>query len=98
LTDIKAVVTLKDIPDQLILNWDHNGINVVLTSLWTMEEKGSKKVEIVALDDKRQLTAVVCGTLHGDVLPVQLIYQEKTAAYLPKISFPHGWLLSYIHT
>lgn len=24
LTDIKAVVTLEDIPDQLILNWDHN--------------------------------------------------------------------------
>ena len=95
LTDIKAVVTLEDIPDQLILNWDHTGINVVPTSSWTMEEKGRRKVEIVALDDKRQLTAVVCGTLHGDVLPVQLIYQGKTAACLPKISFPHGWLLSY---
>lgn len=96
LTDIKAVVTLEDIPDQLILNWDHIGINVVLpTSLWTMEEKGSRKVEIVALDDKRQLTAVVCGALHGDVLPVQLIYQGKTAACLLKVSFPHDWLLSY---
>ena len=95
---IKAqFLTLEDISDQLILNWDHTDINVVPTSSWTMEEKGSKKVEIVTLDDKRQLTAVtvVCGTLHGDVLPVQLIYQGKTTACLPKISFPHGWLLSY---
>ena len=37
-----------------------------------MEEKGSKKVEIVlvVLDDKQQLTAVVCETLHGDVLVI----------------------------
>ena len=94
LTDVKAVVTLEDIPNQLILNWDHIGINLVPTSSWTMEEKGRKQVEIVALDDKRQLTAA-CGTLHGDMLPFQFIYQGKTAACLPKISFPHGWLLSY---
>ena len=49
----------------------------------------------MTLDDKQQLNAVVCGTLHGDVLPFQLIYQGNTAACLPKLSFPHGWLLSY---
>ena len=37
-----------------------------------MEEKGSKKVEIVlmVLDDKQQLPAVVCETLYGDVLVI----------------------------
>ena len=30
LTDVEAVVTLEDIPGQLILNWDHTAVNVVL--------------------------------------------------------------------
>ena len=49
LTDIKAVVTLEDISDQLILNWDHTGVKILPTSSWMMEEKGKKKV---GLDDK----------------------------------------------
>ena len=60
-----------------------------------MEEKGRKHVEIVALDDKRQITAVACGTLNGHFLPMQLIYQGATPACLPKTTFPNDWLLSY---
>ena len=54
-----------------------------------------KHVEIVALDDKRQITAVAYGTLNGHFLPMQLIYQGTTSACLPKIAFPKDWLLSY---
>ena len=39
-----------------------------------MEKEGSKWVEIVAMDDKRQITAVFAGSLTGDFLPPQLIY------------------------
>ena len=95
LIDIRAVVTLEEIPKDLILNWDHTGLNIVPTSSWTMEEKGRKHVEIVALNDKRQITAVVCGTLNGHFLPMQLIYQGTTTACLPKTAFPKDWLLSY---
>ena len=42
LMDVEAVVTLEDIPNQLILNWDHTAINVVPTSSWTMEESRLK--------------------------------------------------------
>ena len=38
-----------------------------------MEKRGSKRVEIVALDDKRQIIAVFAGT-QGDFLPSHLIY------------------------
>ena len=88
LIDIRAVVTLEEIPKDLILNWDHTGLKIVPTSSWTMEEKGRKHVEIVVLDDKRQITAVACGTLDGNFLPMQLIYQGTTSACLPKIAFP----------
>ena len=33
-------------------------VKIVPTSSWTMEEKGRKHVKIVALDEKRQITAV----------------------------------------
>ena len=91
LQDIKAVVELEDIPNQLIINWDQTGINYVPVSQWTMERKGSKRVEVIGLNDKRQITAVFAGSLSGDFLPVQLVYQGKTSKCLPKVVFPEGW-------
>ena len=75
----------------MVLNWDHTGINVVPGSAWTLDQKGKQRVELLALDDKRQITAVVCGSLSGNLLPFQLIYQGKTAACLPKFELPQDW-------
>lgn len=63
LLDIKVVVEMEDIPADLIMTWDHTGINIVLGSHWTMEEKGAKHIDCVGLDDKQQITAVICATL-----------------------------------
>ena len=52
-----------------------------------MEKRGTKLVEITAIDDKRQITAVFGSTLSGDFLPVQLIFTGTTPA---KSSFPFG--------
>ena len=60
-----------------------------------MNQKGEKRIEVVGLEDKRQITAVLYGTLSGDTLPFQLIYQGKTSACLPKSKLPEDWLLSY---
>jgi hypothetical protein len=53
-----------------------------------MEKKGAKRVEIAGVDDKRQITAVFIATAVGDFLPMQVIYQGKTAASLPAFNFP----------
>ena len=56
------------------------------------EKKGIKRVEIVAVDDKRQITAVFACSLSGVFLPIQLIYQGTTTKCLPKnVSFPADW-------
>ena len=47
LLDIKVVVEMEDIPADLIMNWDHTGINIVPGCPWTMEEKGTKRVDCV---------------------------------------------------
>ena len=43
-----------------------------------MDEEGTKRVEVVAKDDKRQITAVFAGSAAEDFLPPQLIYEGKT--------------------
>jgi len=56
LKDIKTLVDKHGIPPELIINFDHTGIHLVPVSRWTMAEKGSDKVKIVGLDDKREIT------------------------------------------
>ena len=76
--DVKAVIEIEEIPAGLIINWDQTGINYVPTNSWTMEKEGQKRVEIVAADDRRQITAVFAGSLTGHFLPPQLIYKGST--------------------
>lgn len=91
LLDIKAVIEMEEIPSALVFNWDQTGISIVPGSSWTLEKKGSKRVEIIGISDKRQITAVICGTMNGQVLPFQIIYQGKTRACLPQYTFPEDW-------
>ena len=55
-----------------------------------------KRVEIAAVDDKRQITAIFACTLSEKFLPIQLIYQGTTPKCLPKtVNFPSDWHLTY---
>lgn len=60
-----------------------------------MEKRGSQCAEIVGTHDKRQITAVFCGTMLGEFLPPQLIYKEKTSHCHPKFNFPSDWDIAY---
>ena len=68
LQDVVTTVEMKEIPSELILNWDQTGIKIVPSNTWTMEEQGSKRVDVAGANDKRQITAVFCGSLVGDFL------------------------------
>ena len=83
LLNVQIAREMEDIPPELVFNWDQTGISIVPGSTWTLELKGSKRVEIAGISDKRQITAVFCGTMAGEFLPPQLIYQGKTTACLP---------------
>jgi hypothetical protein len=62
---------------------DQTGVNLVSASSWTYEIVGSRDVAVVGAEDKRQITACVAGSLRGDLLPLQLIFQGKTERSLP---------------
>ena len=91
LLNISGVVTFEEIPDALIINWDQTGINYVPVSQWTMAKEGLKRVEVAGVDDKRQITAMFAGSLSGDFLPPQIVYQGKTVKCLPSVEFPKSW-------
>ena len=74
LSDVKSIVVMDEIPQSLIINWDQTGVHYVPVSDWTMEKRGSKRIEIAGIDDKRQLTAVFACSMTGDFLSPQLVY------------------------
>jgi hypothetical protein len=92
---VAEAVVMEEIPAELVLNWDQTGIKLVPSSVWTMERQGEKRIEMVGVNDKRQITAVFCGTMLGEFLPIQLIYQGKTHRCHPKFTFPPDWHITH---
>ena len=95
LLQINQVIVMGEIPADLIINFDQTGLQFVPISEWTMEAEGTKRVEVAGKDDKRQLTAVLGGSMAGEFLPPQLIYQGKTSRCLPCVEFPDEWHITY---
>ncbi len=63
-------------------------------SVWTLDKKGTKPV---GTDDKRQIIAVICGTLSGKLLPFQVIFTGTTHKCLPKnANIPKDWHVTVI--
>ena len=84
LIDIQSVIEMENIPSDLVINWDQTAIQLVPSSSWTMERKGTKRVEISALNDKRHIMAVFACTLSCSFLPIQLIYMYMYAGTTQK--------------
>ena len=95
LEDVVTTVDMEGIPPELIMNWDQTGIKLVPSSSWTMAQQGSRRVEMSGVGDKRQITAIYCGTILGDFLPLQLIYQGKTPRCHPHYKFPPEWSITH---
>ena len=91
LRQIARMVKLRSIPDTLVINLDQTGVKLVLSGDWTMAAEWSRRVEIVGLGDKRQITATFAATLKGTFLPMQILYQGKTDRCHPKFKFPDGF-------
>ena len=56
---------------------------------------GSKRVEVVAKDDERQITAAFAASFTGEFLLLQLVYQDKTEWCLPQFQFPPDWNITF---
>lgn len=54
LAEVKTVNDY-DIPPELIINFDQANVNIVPVGDYTLEKSGSKQVQIIGLEDKRQV-------------------------------------------
>ena len=70
LKQISSTVILRDIPDKLVLNLDQTGIKIIPLSEWTMAAKGSRRVDVVGLGVKQQITATFVACLDGTFMTV----------------------------
>ena len=91
LDQMMQIVKLYNIPDCLILNWDQTGIKFVPTGDWMMAAEGSRMVEMAGLGNKRQIIATFMVSLYDILLPMQLLYQEKTDHSHPRYAFLEGF-------
>jgi len=67
----------------LVVNMDQTGQNLVPSAAWTYEREGATSVSAIGAEDKRQITACLASSLHGDLLPLQLIFTGSTARCHP---------------
>ena len=90
-------MSVEEILKEPILNLDQTGLNCVPSSSWAMEQKGAKHVELTGIDDNRQITVVFCGSLSGDSLPMQVVYQDKTNRCHPHYQVYYSFTRSLGH-
>ena len=81
LRGIKDKIKKFNIPSELVLNADQTPSSYISVG---MAKSGSKSIPIKGLTDKRNITLTFVVTLAGDFLPLQIIYQGKTTASLPR--------------
>lgn len=62
---------------------DQTGVPLAPVDSRTYDASGNKEVKVIGAEDKRQITACIASSLNGDLLPMQLIFQGKTAACHP---------------
>ena len=74
------IVEMEEIPQLLIINWDHTGITA--------------GVEVAGHNNKNQITAVFTATMSGKLLPP--MQALKTIRCLPSVSFPVDWNVTFI--
>ena len=79
----------------MIVNFDRNRGQNIHVNEWSLEVKGSKQVDIVELDDKREITELLAVSLSGKVWPPQVIYAGKTTRCHSSVSVPDGWHVTH---
>ena len=91
----QTIISMEDIPAKLISNWDQSSLKYVPTLNLPFEEKGTKRIEIAGLNDKRAKIILLSCLMSGKLLPTQVIYAGKIPTCLPKVSHPESWYLCY---
>ena len=89
LHEIVTKVEKHSIPPELILNIDQTPSKYLPVGNETLAPRDETCVTIEGNSDKRSITRIFAISLHGDFLPMQLMYGGKS---LPRYRFPKRFL------
>jgi hypothetical protein len=78
-----AACCLLQIHPSLVINVDQTGLHLLPSANFTYEKKGAAAVAVLGAEDKRQITACLASSMHGDLLPLQLIFTGTTSRCHP---------------
>jgi hypothetical protein len=81
---VAALCKTEGIPPELVCNSDQTVVHLRPSTEQTYKVKGMKEINCLGKDDKRQITAIVSSTTSGELVPLQLVFQGKTEAVVPK--------------
>ena len=86
------IFSQNDIPPDLVVNGDETSVNLVGKSKFTFAQQGARKVRAIGIgdNDKAAVTATLCISATGDVLPAQIIWPGKTNRTHPRGNPPEG--------
>lgn len=76
-------IVVERVGDKKIINFDETGIQLCPAATRTFHQRGDHQVEIMGLDDKRQLTCGLAASMTGVRLNIQLIFAGTTNACHP---------------
>ena len=86
---------MHNILERMVVNCDLPGAKMIPVSQWILAESCSRQVDIVAMDDKREMIVLLGISADGQILPPQLIYAGKTDRYHPFTNVPDGWNVTH---
>ncbi len=79
----------------MVLTFDPTGIKMVPLSDWTLEVQGSKQIDTIGLEDKREITILLAISLTGELISPQVINAGKTPRCHPHVNIPPGWNITH---
>jgi hypothetical protein len=80
----------------LVINWDQTGLLLMPTHNRTYHHRKDKHVQVVALEDKRQITAVTASSMDGQLLPLQLIFTGQDTNHNEQRAVPKDKQTTYL--
>jgi hypothetical protein len=79
---VAYLVKAYNIPTCLVINTDQTRIHLVPTRgdrMW--ETKGTKHIQVLGIEDKKQITTIVSSSTNGTLLPLQIVFQGPTQSF-----------------
>lgn len=54
LTEVTSKILTKSTSEDLVINWDQTGLNILPVGQYTMEREGTARVQIAGMTNKRK--------------------------------------------